>query len=114
MDGIRAYPQGEAFGDEGVMLTVEARYLLAGLSERVPGQVHLLGFIDDGKVIVNKDPWFAGDNDRRLSSYGVGVTWDEPGDFAVRAYYARNLGSELAQSAPDRLGRFWIQAVKYF
>jgi hemolysin activation/secretion protein len=114
MDGIRAYPQGEGFGDEGVMLTLEARYLLAGLSGRVPGQVHLLGFIDDGKVIVNKDPWFAGDNDRRLSSYGVGVTWDEPGDFAVRAYYARKLGSELAQSAPDRSGRFWIQAVKYF
>ena len=114
MDGIRAYPQGEAFGDEGVMLTLEARYLLAGLSEHVPGQVHLLGFIDDGMVIVNKDPWFAGDNDRRLSSYGVGVTWDDPGNFAVRAYYARKLGSELAQSAPDKSGRFWIQAIKYF
>ena len=114
MDGIRAYPQGEAFGDQGVMVNLEARYLLTGLSERVPGQVHLLGFIDDGLVIVNKDPWFAGDNDRRLSSYGVGATWEEPGNFAVRAYYARALGSELATSAPDKSGRFWIQAIKYF
>jgi hypothetical protein len=32
----------------------------------------------------------------------------------VRAYYARKLGGEAAQSAPDRSGRFWIQAVKYF
>jgi hypothetical protein len=32
----------------------------------------------------------------------------------VKAYYARKLGSEDAQSAPDKSGRFWVQAVKYF
>jgi hypothetical protein len=49
-----------------------------------------------------------------LSSVGVGVSWDDPGNFAVRAYYARKLGSEDAISAPDKSGRFWIQAIKYF
>jgi hypothetical protein len=44
----------------------------------------------------------------------VGVLWDDPGNFAVRAYYAFELGNEAAISAPDRSGRFWIQAIKYF
>jgi hypothetical protein len=32
----------------------------------------------------------------------------------VKAFYARKLGSEDARSAPDKAGRFWVQAVKYF
>lgn len=114
MDGVRAYPQGEGFGDEGLLATVEARLLLAGLSERVPGQVHLVGFVDGGRITTDKEPWFAGSNDRTLSGAGVGLTWDQPGNFAVRTYYAARLGSEEAISAPDKSGRFWIQAIKYF
>ena len=114
MDGVRAYPQGEGFGDEGLLANVEVRRLLPGLSGHVPGQVHLLGFVDGGRITVDKDPWFAGDNTRSLSGAGIGATWDDPGNFAVRSYYARKLGSEDAISAPDRSGRFWIQAIKYF
>jgi hemolysin activation/secretion protein len=114
MDGIRGYPQGEGFGDEGYIATLEARLLLVGLSDRVPGQVHLLGFVDTGHVTIDKNPWFAGANSRSLSDVGIGATWDDPGNFAVRAYYAHKLGSEDAISAPDRSGRFWIQAIKYF
>lgn len=114
MDGIRAYPQGEGFGDEGYLASLEARLLLVGLSDRVPGQVHLLGFLDNGHITINKQPWYVGSNSRTLSSVGVGATWDKPGDFSLRTYYARKLGSEGAQSAPDQSGRFWIQVVKYF
>jgi len=114
LDGIRAYPQGEAFGDEGYLMSLEARLLLAGVSERLAGQVHLLGFVDAGNVTINKNPWDAGSNDRSLSGTGVGATWVDPGNFAVRTYYARKLGSEDAISAPDKSGRFWIQAIKYF
>ncbi|WP_233263155.1 ShlB/FhaC/HecB family hemolysin secretion/activation protein [Cognatiluteimonas profundi] len=114
MDGVRGYPQGEAFGDQGYLASVEASLLLAGLSGHVPGQVHLLGFVDNGRVTINKNPWYVGDNERTLSSAGVGMTWDDPGNFAVRTYYARKLGNEDAMSAPDKSGRFWIQAIKYF
>ncbi|MDQ3287729.1 MAG: ShlB/FhaC/HecB family hemolysin secretion/activation protein [Pseudomonadota bacterium] len=114
MDGIRAYPQGEGFGDEGYLANVEISRLLAGLSARVPGDVHLLAFADAGHITINKDPWFAGDNSRSLSSAGVGATWGEAGNFAVRTYYARKLGNEDAISAPDKSGRFWIQAIKFF
>jgi len=114
MDGIRAYPQGEAVGDEGVIAALEARLLLARTSDRIPGQLHLLGFVDAGRITINKDPWFPGDNERNLSGAGVGLTWSEPGDWSVRTYYAWKLGSEQALSAPDKSGRFWIQAIKYF
>ncbi|MBJ6981655.1 ShlB/FhaC/HecB family hemolysin secretion/activation protein [Luteimonas sp. MC1572] len=114
MDGVRAYPQGEGFGDEGLLANLEVRRLLPGLSGHVPGQVHLLGFVDGGRITVDKDPWFAGDNTRSLSGAGIGATWDDPGNFAVRSYYARKVGGEDALSAPDRSGRFWIQAIKYF
>ncbi|MDB6163223.1 MAG: ShlB/FhaC/HecB family hemolysin secretion/activation protein [Xanthomonadaceae bacterium] len=121
MDGVRAYPQGEAFGDQGYIADLEASLLLAGLSAHVPGQVHLLAFVDAGHITVNKNPWYpdnpnlsSDNNTRDLSSAGVGLTWDDPGNFAVRMYYARKLGSEDATSAPDKSGRFWIQAVKFF
>ncbi|MGA0586085.1 ShlB/FhaC/HecB family hemolysin secretion/activation protein [Dyella sp. KRB-257] len=114
MDGVRAYPQGEGFGDEGYLANLEARLLLSRLSDRVAGQVHLIGFVDTGHITINKHPWYAGSNSRTLSSVGVGVRWEDPGDFAVRAYYARKLGGASAMSAPDRSGRFWIQVIKYF
>ncbi len=114
MNGARAYPQGEAPGDEGYLLNLEARYLLPKFSQTLPGQMHLIGFVDHGSVTINKNPWFTGDNQRTLSAAGFGATWADPGNFAVRAYYARKLGTAPALSAPDKSGRFWIQVVKYF
>jgi hemolysin activation/secretion protein len=114
MNGVRAYPQGEAPADQGYLVTLEARLLLPRFPENLPGQVHLIGFVDHGSVTVNKKPWAAGQNHRTLSAAGVGLTWSETDNFMVRAYYARKIGSETATSAPDKSGRFWIQAVKYF
>lgn len=112
--GVRAYPQGEAFGDKGLLGTLEARYLVPGFAERFSGQLQLVGFVDAGTVAVNQSPWLAGDNRRTLSGAGVGLNWSVPGNFLIRTSYAQRLGSEAAQSAPDRRGRFWVQAVKYF
>lgn len=113
MNAVRAYPEGEAYADEGVVLNLEARLDLPPFGT-LPGQVQLAAFVDAGAVTLNKEPWAAGDNHRRLSGAGVGATWSAPGNFMVRTYYARRLGHERAQSAPDRSGRFWVQLVKYF
>ena len=113
MDGVRAYPQGEAFGDQGYLVNLEARLLLPNAGS-LPGRMHLIGFVDAGGVTINKNPWAAGPNQRSLGAYGVGFTWSDPGNFLLRTYYARKLGSDAATSAPDRSGRFWIQGVKYF
>lgn len=114
MNGVRAYPVGEAYGDQGYLVNLEARLLLPKTSQSYPGQVHLIGFVDGGSVTINKNPWSSANNHRNLGAYGVGASWGEPDNFLVRAYYARKLGHEAAISAPDKSGRFWIQAIKYF
>lgn len=114
MYAVRAYPEGEAYADEGYVLNIEARYLLPKFIERLPGEIQLIGFFDTGTVTVNKDPWTSEPNNRTLYGAGVGVNWMEHNNFAVRAYYAFKLGNEAATSAPDKSGRFWIQLVKYF
>ena len=113
MYGVRAYPEGEAYADQGYVLTLEARMRLP-TPQQFPGQMQLVGFVDAGSVTINKNPWSTGDNRRTLSGAGVGLTWSDTKNFLVRAYYARKLGNDLATSAPDKSGRFWIQAVKYF
>ncbi|MBE0618976.1 MAG: ShlB/FhaC/HecB family hemolysin secretion/activation protein [Burkholderiales bacterium] len=111
---VRAYPVGEAYADEGYVVNLEARLLLPKFSERMPGQMHLVGFVDSGSVTHNKNPWTAGDNHRTLSGAGVGLTWADYNNFVVNLYWAHKLGSEVATSAPDKSGRFWFQVVKYF
>jgi hemolysin activation/secretion protein len=114
MYGVRAYPEGETYADQGYVINLEARWQLPKLSTSLPGQVQLIGFIDTGRATINKNPWSAEPNKRTLSGAGVGVNWYETNNFMVRAYYAVKVGDEAATSAPDKSGRFWIQAVKYF
>jgi hemolysin activation/secretion protein len=114
MYAVRAYPEGEAYADEGYVLTVEARMQLPKFIERLPGEVQVIGFVDTGSVTLNKNPWTPEQNRRTLSGAGVGGNWSKYNDFSVRAYYAFKLGNEPSTSAPDKSGRFWIQLVKYF
>jgi hemolysin activation/secretion protein len=113
-NNIRAYPEGEAYADQGYVLNVEARWLLPPMPAPVPGQVQLIGFIDNGTVELNKNPWSPGQNSRILTGGGVGFNWADNSNFAVKGFYAHKLGNNAAISAPDQAGRFWIQAVKYF
>jgi hemolysin activation/secretion protein len=112
--GVRAYPVGEAYADEGYVVNLEARWRLPKFSERMPGQLHLVGFVDTGGVRINKNPWTNLDNTRTLSGAGVGLTWADYNNFVVNTYYAWKLGNAVATSAPDKNGRFWIQGVKFF
>ena len=111
---VRAYPVGEAYADQGYVANLEARLLLPKFYERMPGQMHLVGFVDAGHVTINKNPWTTGDNSRTLSGAGVGLTWEDYNNFSVKTYWAHKLGNEAATSAPDKDRRFWIQLVKYF
>jgi hemolysin activation/secretion protein len=114
MYGVRAYPVGEAYGDEGFLATLEARQLLPSISKHQLGQLYLIGFVDTGTVTLHHNPWDNSENHRTLSGVGVGFNWLDYNDFSVKCYYARKLGNEKATSAPDADGRFWVQLVKYF
>jgi hemolysin activation/secretion protein len=114
MYAVRAYPEGEAFSDQGKVVNLEVRKELPKYFERLSGQLQLIGFVDTGSVTVNKNMWSSGQNNRTLSGAGAGINWSGADDFVVKAYYAFKLGGEVTASEPDSSGRFWIQAMKYF
>ena len=110
--GVRAYPEGEAYGDEGYVATLEARLLLP--AAELPGRVQLFGFVDAGAVRIAKTPWLAGPNILKRSGAGAGATWAANNNFLVRASYAWRLGDVPATSGPDSAGRLWVEIVKFF
>ncbi len=117
--GVRAYPVGEAYGDEGYIVNLEARLRLPIFSSRLPGQFHLVGFVDTGSVTINKDPFpgSAVPNERTLSAAGFGATWVDYNNFSLSAYWAHKLGNDAATSIPasvDKKSRVWLQGIKYF
>ncbi|WP_254926472.1 ShlB/FhaC/HecB family hemolysin secretion/activation protein [Janthinobacterium sp. PC23-8] len=111
--GVRAYPGGEAYGDQGYVLNLELRRNLPALAA-IAGQLQLVGFADTGTVKLNRNQWSPGENRRTLSGAGVGLSWTGANALLIKAYYAHKLGNARATSVPDTAGRFWLQAVKYF
>ncbi|UZK65885.1 ShlB/FhaC/HecB family hemolysin secretion/activation protein [Sphingomonas sp. M1-B02] len=112
--GVRAYPEGEAFGDQGYIGTAEARLMLGQWASFVPGQLQASAFIDVGQVDYAHEPWFAGRNRSHRSGAGVALGWTGPDGLLLKASYAHRLGDQRVTSGPDRSGRFWFQIVKIF
>jgi hemolysin activation/secretion protein len=104
--GVRAYPQGEAAGDQGWLANVELRYALTEAWQ-------LSTFVDHGEVRINKNPWTSDDNHRSLSGTGLGATWAAYG-WRVNTVAAWKLGNADSQSDVDRSPRVWAQVVRYF
>jgi hemolysin activation/secretion protein len=112
--GVRAYPEGEAYGDQGYIATLEVRLMLSRWTAALPGQLQLIGFVDAGEVEFSHDPWFAGSNHASRSGFGAGLSWFAPHDLVLKASYARKLGDAEVTSGPDRAGRAWFQLSKLF
>ncbi|UUL83547.1 ShlB/FhaC/HecB family hemolysin secretion/activation protein [Sphingomonas qomolangmaensis] len=112
--GVRAYPEGEAFGDQGVIVTAEARLGLSDLIAFDAVDLQAFGFIDAGVVDFAHDPYFAGPNRSSRSGIGAGLSAGLPGGLILRGTYAHRLGDQRVTSGPDRAGRFWFQIVKLF
>lgn len=104
--GVRAYPQGEASGDQGWLANVELRYALTEAWQ-------LSTFVDHGEVRLNKDTWTSDDNHRSLSGAGFGALWAAHG-WQVNAVAAWKLGNAEAESDVERTPRVWAQVVRVF
>ena len=107
-NGVRAYPQGEASGDEGYILTGEFRWNLP------TPRFQLAAFIDNGRVTLNKNPWDTSENTRSLTGAGLGLIWNRPSDYSIRLDYAWKITDGRATSDTDKNERFWLQGIKYF
>lgn len=104
--GVRAYPQGEATGDQGLLATLELRYALANAWQ-------LSGFVDGGQVRLQHSPWSAGKNQRSLGGAGLGLQ-RMGADWSLEAALAWRVSDKPATSAPDRSPRLWVKAQKFF
>lgn len=118
-NAVRAYPQGEASGDEGYVASLELRYAWPP-SQKIRGNLGLIAFYDWASSRVNKEPT-ANDlatpgfvNDYYISGTGVGVNWDVPNNFQMRATLAwRNTNPSVGEYI-DRNPRLFFQANKRF
>lgn len=111
--GVRAYPNGEASGDEGYLLTTELRFVLP-TSAQFPGQLLAAGFFDTGKMRANKDPWDSSVNQKRLSGVGLGLIWQKDKEFFLRIDYAWKTGRTVDSSDNNDNGRLWFRGATYF
>jgi hemolysin activation/secretion protein len=123
--GVRAYPSGEASGDEGMLLNLEVRYDLP-LQSRW-GNWQFVGFYDKGQVARYKTVWEGqnaftpGQSNRYgLSGAGVGINLSKGDSHAVRFAYAWKIGDNPGASMTGRdsdgtqdTGRFWLQTLFY-
>lgn len=113
-NAIRAYPTGEATGDQGWLGTTELRYNLPS-RKGSPNAWQLVGFVDGGSVTVNTTPIAVDtENQRSLSGMGVGFNWNRTDNWELRVNYAWKIGTAPAQSAPDSPTRLWVQFFKYY
>jgi len=113
LTGVRAYPPGEAAGDDAQLLQMELRHSGGALG---PGQFFPFGFFDAARsrIIHNTFPALASKNVRELAGYGLGGEWSVPGSLFVRAWLAFKATSEPSTSDTDRSPRFWMQTGVVF
>lgn len=105
-NGVRAYPTGEATGDEGWLVQLEVRYTMGAYSPYV--------FHDSGRVRLNArngglaSP--ANPNHRLISGDGVGLRYTRD-NWSLDANVSwRTHGDEPQSDTRDRLPRFWLSA----
>lgn len=105
-NGVRAYPQGEASGDQGFVGTAELRYKTS-----IPGLV-LSTYLDGGHVQLSKDGSIGSET---LKGYGFAVSYTKLDDWFARFDYARRIGSDsnMSNDAQSR-GRMWFLIGKVF
>jgi len=110
--GVRAYPLGEAGGDEAHLGTIELR---ANTGRVMAADSQMFGFVDAGKVTFNANPLATDNPNRRtISGYGAGVSFVQSGGFWLRSTVAwRGSGGQPVADV-DHHPRFWLQAGMQF
>ena len=110
-DGVRAYPVGELYADQGFVARIEYR---RAVKLSPDSQTTLSVFLDEASVRINRNP-LAGDpaNNRGLSGYGLGVRHVIGRSVTIQSSLAWRT-SEGASTAPDRSPRVWVSVATAF
>lgn len=119
--GVRAYPGGEASGDEGYKYSLDAKYVLATATS--VGDILGSVFFDYGRIRQYNDVGaisMTTPNTYSLSGWGVGLDLIAAGKFTVKGGWAHVLGGNRGESSgKDSDGRndssrYWLLANVQF
>jgi hemolysin activation/secretion protein len=120
--GVRAYPSGEASGDQGFKTSLDAKYAL--LTATKVGDIGATVFYDYGYIQQNKDSMGANmttPNNYTLKGWGLGLETNASGKFNVKALWAKPIGDNPAASVTGNNSdgkpnesRWWLQGSVNF
>jgi hemolysin activation/secretion protein len=100
INGVRAYPSGEGFGDEGYLARLELRYALK--------QFTPYAFYDAGSVRINHDRFDTSKNRRSISGTGLGLRYDSA-HWAVDGSVAwQGAGGDPTSDTKDHNPMYWL------
>ena len=109
---VRAYPQGELFGDEAILFTAELRHPLPLPAEL--GALQGAVFYDQGTVWTSQNPWVSGDNDRTLAGVGAGLRWSYAQHWSAQADAAWRTQGGTPSSAGAHAPQIWASLAYGF
>ena len=119
--GVRAYPVGEASGDEGYKYSIDAKYVLATGTKA--GDIIASVFYDHGLVHQYKQPELTvmtSPNVYSLSGWGLGLDAIAAGKFQLKLGWAKAIGSNPALSSGNNSdgksnrSRYWLLGMVTF
>jgi len=100
ISGVRAYPVGEGFGDEGWFAQAEVRAAFG------PYQPYV--FHDAGAVRINKQQWTPGNNRRAVQGAGVGLRYTRGAWQSDVAAAWRTAGGEAQSDTKNERPMLWF------
>ncbi len=118
VNGVRAYPEGEAAGDQALLARVD--WLIPVPVAELPGSLSARLFVDSGRIWLVKDTrgglaTFGIPNDYSLSGIGFGFNWSLPKGVTANLEAATKLGNNPGASAKgndadgrDNSSRVWL------
>lgn len=118
-EGVRAFATGEGTGDEGMLLSLEARLLPPeSWFGRVSGELVLSAFVDAGYVRYRHQVSPANtrilSNSGSFTGVGLGVSWVRLEEYALRISLAVPVSGEPRSDPLVRSPRLYLLATKFF
>jgi len=118
-EGVRAFAPGEGTGDEGIVLSLEARLLPPdSWFGRISSELVMSAFVDAGYVRYRHktSPATVGAaaNSELFSGAGLALSWVRPGEYALRASLAAPIAGVPRSDTLVRSPRLYLLATKFF
>jgi hemolysin activation/secretion protein len=106
-NGVRAYPSGEGYGDEGWLAQAELRYTA---TLKNTATINPYAFYDSGRVRINHNTWDNAENHRSISGAGLGVRTGYKGFSADASVAWRMYGGNPQSDTKDYTPMAWVNA----